>query len=65
VSIAASESEGGFMKSISSTVLALVFVFFMLLSLLSVKPTWDSGPMALSDEGTRVSDIGLRITLQH
>jgi hypothetical protein len=53
------------MKSISSTVLALVFVFFMLLSLLSVKPTRESGPMALSDESTRVSDIGLRITLQH
>lgn len=52
------------MKPISSTVLALVFVFFTLLSLLSVNPTRESGPLALSDDGGRVSDVGLRVTFQ-
>ena len=50
------------MKQISSTVLALVFVFFTLLSLLSVNPTRESGPVALTNDGARVSDIGLRVT---
>lgn len=52
------------MKQISSTFLALVFVFFTLLSLLSVNPTWESGPLALSDDGAKVSEVGLRVTFQ-
>lgn len=52
------------MKQISSSVLALVFVFFTLLSLLSVNPTRESGPLALSNGGTRVSEVGLRVTFQ-
>jgi len=52
------------MKQISSTLLALVFVFFTLLSLLSVNPTWENGPLALSDNGERLSDVGLRVTFQ-
>ncbi len=52
------------MKHISSTLLALVFVFFTLLSLLSVNPTWENGPLALSDNGERLSDVGLRVTFQ-
>ena len=52
------------MKQISSSVLALVFVFFTLLSLLSVNPTRESGPLALSNAGARVSEVGLRVTFQ-
>jgi hypothetical protein len=52
------------MKQISSPLLALGFVFFTLLSLLSVNPTWESGPLALSDNGVRVSEVGLRVTFQ-
>jgi hypothetical protein len=52
------------MKPISGTVLALVFVLFTLLSLLSVKPSWENGPPALSDGGARVSEVGLRVTFQ-
>ena len=52
------------MKHISSTLVALAFVFFSLISLLSVKQTWESAPSALSDDGPRVSEIGLRVTFQ-
>lgn len=52
------------MKQISSPLLALVFVFFTLLSLLSVNPTWESGPLALAGNGVRVSEVGLRVTFQ-
>lgn len=52
------------MKQISSTLLALAFVFFTLVSLILVKPSWESGPLALSDGGSRVSEVGLRINFQ-
>ncbi|HVO92192.1 MAG TPA: hypothetical protein VMT22_05095 [Terriglobales bacterium] len=52
------------MTRISPALLALAFVFFSLLSLLSVKPTWDSKPSPLADGGSRVSEIGLRVTFQ-
>lgn len=53
------------MTRISPALLALAFVFFSLLSLLSAKPTWDSKPSPLVDGGTRVSEVGLRVNLQH
>jgi hypothetical protein len=51
------------MKSISGTMLALIFIFLSLISLLSVNPTWDDGFSALPDDQARVSEIGLRFAL--
>jgi hypothetical protein len=53
------------MERISPVILALAFVFFSLISLLSANPTWDSNLSPLADGGIRVSEIGLRITFQH
>jgi hypothetical protein len=52
------------MNQLSATLLALGFVIFTLVSLLSVKPTWDSERLALSDDGPKVSEIGLRVNFQ-
>ena len=52
------------MKHISITLLALVFVFFSLISLLSVNPTWDTSSSRLADNPSRISEVGLRITMQ-
>jgi hypothetical protein len=54
----------GFMKNISSTLLALVFVFFSLISLLSVNWTWDNSLSQLGDSPSRVSELGLRFAMQ-
>ena len=51
------------MDRISPVFLALAFVFFSLISLLSANPTWDSNSSPLAEGGTRVSDIGLRVNL--
>jgi hypothetical protein len=53
------------MNRISPVFLALAFVFFSLISLLSANPTWDSNSLPLNEGGTRISDIGLRVTFQH
>jgi hypothetical protein len=52
------------MTNISSTLLALVFVFLSLISLLSVNPTWDTSSSQLADNPSRISEVGLRITMQ-
>ncbi len=52
------------MKSISGTIVALVFVFFTLISLLSVNPSWENESSALVNNQTRVSDLGLRFAFQ-
>jgi hypothetical protein len=52
------------MTNISSTLLALVFVFLSLISLLSVNPTWDTSASPLGDNPSRISEVGLRITMQ-
>lgn len=52
------------MTQLSGTVLALVFVLFTLLSLVTAKPTWEKGPAALADEAPRLSEVGLRVNLQ-
>jgi hypothetical protein len=52
------------MKGISGTLLALVFVFFSLFSLLSVNPAWDSRPAPAADSEARVSELGLRFSMQ-
>ncbi len=54
----------GFMKNISSTLLALVFVFFSLISLMSVNRSWDNSPSQLGDAPSRVSELGLRFAMQ-
>jgi hypothetical protein len=52
------------MKNISGTLLALVFVFFSLLSLMSVNQSWDNAPSQLGDAPSRVSELGLRFAMQ-
>src|SRR5512135_3483183 len=52
-----------FMKGLSGTLLALVFVFFSLLSLMSVHPNWDSSMVQLDDSEARVSELGLRFAM--
>ena len=59
-----SERFGGFMKNISGTLLALVFVFFSLISLISVNRSWDNSPSPLGDTPSRVSELGLRFAMQ-
>ncbi|HUF40743.1 MAG TPA: hypothetical protein VMR20_02205 [Verrucomicrobiae bacterium] len=51
-------------KPFSGPILALFFVLFILLSLLTVKPTSESGPAALADDTPRVSEVGLLVTFQ-
>ena len=52
------------MNRISPVFLALAFVFFSLIALLSANPTWDTNSSPLNEGGARVSDIGLRVTFQ-
>ena len=52
------------MKNISGTLLALGFVFFALISLVSVNPTWDNSASELADNTSRISELGLRYSLQ-
>jgi hypothetical protein len=52
------------MKNISSTLLALVFVFFSLMSLIAVDRSWNNSPSQLGDTPSRVSDLGLRFAMQ-
>ena len=52
------------MKSNSGTIVALLFVFFTLISLLSVNPSWEKEFSVLTHEQSRVSDLGLRFAFQ-
>jgi hypothetical protein len=52
------------MKGISGTLLALAFVFFSLFSLISVNRTWDTHLLQLADTESRVSELGLRVSMQ-
>jgi hypothetical protein len=60
------ENPGGIMnlKGMSGTLLALAFVFFSLFSLISVNPTWDSRLVPLPDTESRISELGLRFSMQ-
>jgi hypothetical protein len=51
------------MKDLSGTLLALVFVFFSLLSLISVDRSWDNSLVHLDDTEMKVSELGLRFTM--
>jgi hypothetical protein len=52
------------MKDLPITLLALVFAFFSLISLLMVPRDSDSRIAAASDNPAKVSEIGLRVTFQ-
>ncbi|HEX9786479.1 MAG TPA: hypothetical protein VGB09_00575 [Candidatus Binatia bacterium] len=52
------------MKGISGTLLALIFVFFSLFSLITVNRTWESSLVPLADNESRVSELGLRFAFQ-
>jgi len=52
------------MKSLSGTLLALAFVFFSLISLLSVNRTWEDAFLPLADNESKVSELGLRFNMQ-
>lgn len=51
------------MKDLSGTLLALVFVFFSLLSLMSVNRSWDNSLVHLDDTESKVSELGLRFSM--
>jgi hypothetical protein len=53
-----------FMKGIPGTLLALIFVFFSLFSLLTANRTWEESLVPLADNESRVSELGLRFALQ-
>ena len=48
----------------TSTLLALVFVFLSLISLLWANPTWDTSELQLGDNPSRISELGLRSRMQ-
>ena len=48
----------------TSTLLALVFVFLSLISLLWANPTWDTAELQLGDNPSRISELGLRSRMQ-
>lgn len=52
------------MKSISGTLLALGFVFFTLLSLLSLGRYWNHSVLPLAANEQRISELGLRFYMQ-
>jgi hypothetical protein len=51
------------MKGLMGTLLALIFVFFSLFSLLNVNRTWEESSVAVGDNESRISELGLRFAL--
>ena len=52
------------MKNLSSILLALAFVCFSLISLLSVNPDWDHHFSPVKIDDARLSELGLRFKMQ-
>jgi hypothetical protein len=52
------------MKGISGTLLALILVFFSLLSMLTANRTWEKSLVPVGDNVSRISELGLRFPLQ-
>ena len=52
------------MKSLPRTLLALAFASFSLLALLSITPEWESPFAHPAVQGSRVSELGLRFSMQ-
>jgi hypothetical protein len=48
----------------TSTLLALVFVFLSLISLLRANPTWETSELQLGDNPSRISELGLRTRMR-
>jgi len=51
------------MKGLSGTLVALAFVFFSLMSLISVNRSWNSSLVQLDERESRVSELGLRFAM--
>jgi hypothetical protein len=51
------------MKGLSSTLLALAFACFSLISLISVNRDWNSSFARLTAENSALSDLGLRFNM--
>lgn len=52
------------MKGLSGTLLALAFVVFTLVSLLSINRSWEDAFLPLGDNESKVSELGLRFNFQ-
>lgn len=52
------------MKGLSGTLLAMAFVVFTLISLLSINRSWEDAFLPLADNESKVSELGLRFNLQ-
>jgi hypothetical protein len=52
------------MKGIPGTLLALIFVFFSLLSMLTANRSWEKSLVPVGDNQSRISELGLRFALQ-
>lgn len=52
------------MKGLTGTLLALIFAFFSLFSLITVNRTWEESLVRLGDNESRVSELGLRFAMQ-
>ena len=52
------------MKSLSSTLLALVFVCLSLVSLMSANRDWTSPFSSLTADNRRLSELGLRFNIE-
>ena len=52
------------MRGLTDTLLALIFVFFSLFALLNVNRTWEESLVAVGDNESRVSELGLRFALE-
>jgi hypothetical protein len=48
----------------TSTLLALVFVFWSLISLVWANPTWNNSELQLGDNPSRISELGLRSRME-
>ena len=68
VFLRASESalaeHGVFMKDITAVLLAIVFVFYSLIALLSVERNKDSTSSPLVSNQEKISELGLRVAFQ-
>jgi hypothetical protein len=52
------------MKGLPGTLLALAFVCFTLISLISINRDWDSALVQLTADESKVSELGLRFIMQ-
>jgi hypothetical protein len=61
---AGAQTMGVFMKDITAALLAIVFVLYSLIALLSVERNQDSTSSPLVSNQERVSELGLRVAFQ-